>query len=136
MKNIFLVLLLAAGFTVSAQRFGTTKNADNTGRGLTYGYLAPVVSATTVIAPLYYNTTYSTPSLTLSPTYSLVSTNAKTADNVTFIVGASAATRTVTLAGKVVTSASTFTVGSGKQATIGFIYDGTNYVEKFRTIQP
>lgn len=141
MKKLFaLFALFALASCALAQstspRFGVLKNQDNTGRGLTYGYLAPTITATTVIAPNKFDNTYAIPSLTLSPIINFTVTSANAADRTVLIIGASAATRTVTFGGSVVTSATTMTVGSGKKATASFIFDGANYIEVSRTVQP
>lgn len=114
-------------------RFGITKNNDNTGRVLTYGYLAPTQSATMVITPGKYDNLYALNTLTLSPVIQFTATAGYLGDRVTIIALASGATRTITMQGSVLYSASTFTIADGKKSTIQFIFDGAKYVETART---
>lgn len=131
-----MMAFVAAEAQSTSPRFGTKKNEDNTYRVLTAGYFIPAQTATITLTPARFNNIIALPSMTLSPVVNFTNTAAYVGDNVTIISGASAATRTVTLGGNVVTTASTYTIGSGKQAVITFIFDGVNYLEKSRSIQP
>lgn len=138
MKKLFLIAILGlfASCAVAQKtypRFGITSNNDNTGRVLNWGYLAPTQSATMVISPNKYDNLYALNTLTLSPVVQFTATNGYLGDRITIIAVASAATRTITMQGSVLNSASTFTIASGKKSTIQFIFDGANYVETART---
>lgn len=136
-KFIFSLIAIVFALSVSAQqtrpRFGVTKNEDNTGRVVTYGYLAPTVTATTVIAPNKYDNLYVLSTGTISPVVNFTTTASYVGDRVTIITLATGATSTVTLGGNVLTSASTYTVASTKKSTIQFVFDGSKFVEISRT---
>lgn len=139
MKKLFAIISLALCVSVSAQstspRFGTTKNNDNTGRVITYGWQAPTVTATTVITPNKSVNYYSMPTLTLSPVINFTVSASSAGDELTILTSASAATRTITLAGNV-KSAGTYTLGSGKTGSLHFVFNGANYVEVSRFAEP
>lgn len=118
-----------------AQRFGTTKGRDNTGRVLTYAVLAPAYSATVTVAPSNYQTIIKPATLTGACTINATETNSKYCDIIRFIFTSDATGRVVTFGTNFV-SAGTLTLVASKQATATFIYDGANYVELSRAIQP
>src|ERR1700752_2706398 len=140
MKKItfLLAVILTFGLTsggiaqTTTPRFGITKNTDNAGRVITYAYSAPAITATTVITPKNYDNLYAINCGTLSPAINFTATSAYLGDRVTFITTATASS-TITLGGNVLTSASTYTVASGKYSTITFVFNGANFAEVSRT---
>lgn len=143
MKKIFFLLtLILSCLIVGAQsttpRFGTKSNDDNTGRVLTYKYSHVNVSpgtATIYLKPNAWETIYQVDTLKHALTDSLSVSNAYLGDNVTFIFIADTLT-----AGRVVTfgnhmkCAGTLTVAKQKKATATFIFDGTIWTEKCRSV--
>jgi len=140
MKKIVSILFLVALFATNliaqstSPRWGSgPPTNDNTGRVLTYSYLPVAVTSTAVtVSPKTYNTTCVVATGTISPTITFTNTGAYAGDVVTIITTA-AASNTVTLAGTQLHTASTYTLASGKQFVITFIYDGTNYNEVSRS---
>lgn len=117
-------------------RFGTTpENKDNTARVLTYDYQTPAYAATLAIAPKYYKTVVKPATLTGAMTVNATETDSHACDELVFIFTADGTARTVTFGTNFV-SAGTLTAAISKQTVIRFIYDGANYVEMGRFVQP
>lgn len=140
MKKLILGLALCAmSLAVCAQatapRFGTAKNQDNTGRALTYGYTQPAYAAIIAVAPAKYENVFAVATLTGALTVNTTTTNSKVCDYMTLILAANSTSRVVTFSNNIV-STGTLGVLASKQATIRFIFDGVNWVELCRTVQP
>lgn len=152
MKKIILsIIALALSVSAFSQsstlpRYGTTKNDDNTGRVFTYGYIAPVVTSTSLNitgAALNYNATLL--NLSTIPASLATLTVAITQNNRSFVgdeiqvVGFMATTTSITWRTPSVASIPGFFAGSvstvsgnNRQFNINFRYDGSNFVETGR----
>jgi len=156
MKNLIFLFLLAFTFTVSAQitapRFGTTKNADNTGRGLTYAVVTTtdVTSATLdtiLLAPNAYETlvcmktgTVMT-NLTDSVCYKFSSTtgNYKLGDVVTFMISKGTGAGKIKFGGSqyiLSTASAAVALAANKSLIMRFRFNGTKWIEESRVVQP
>lgn len=141
MKKIItlsIIAMFAFVVNVDAQRFGTTPSKDNTGRVLTYGYLTPAYSATIATTPAIdgkYKTVIKPATLTGAATVTIVDTYSRVCDELIYIFTADGSGRVVTFTTNFIPNG-TLSVAASKQATVYFIYDGTNYVEVARTLQP
>jgi hypothetical protein len=139
MKKIFLIasfalLTLASVAQITTPRFGTTVGRDNTGRVLTYAYAATTYAATLAYTPNAFETTYKIV-LTGALTINVTDTKSQVCDVLTVITTGSGGSR-VTTFGTNFISAGTLTAASGKQATARFVFDGVNYVEISRFVEP
>lgn len=135
MKKFISLLILAFAFTVgvSAQattpRFGTSKNSDNTGRVLTYGYSAISYDDTVTVAPNAYETIYKYTTLTGNCIIYATETKCRVGDKVYFLFNlASGGARTVTF-GTGFTASATMVVDSAQAASVTFMYNGSNFIE-------
>ena len=142
MKRILFLGLIALtmGLTANAQRYGNTasgnvKSKDNTGAVLSYDLTAPTYTATLTVAPKVFNLTVKPGTLTGAMTINATETSSFRGDHLTFIFTSDGTGRVVTFGTNFI-SAGTLTLVASKQATASFIYDGTNYVEVSRAIQP
>lgn len=157
MKKLFALLFLVAfTFTVSAQitapRFGTTKNADNTGRGLTYAVVTTtdVTSATLdtiLLAPNAFETlvcmktgTVMT-NLTDSVCYKFSSTtgNYKLGDKVTFVISKGTGAGKIKFGGSqyvLSTASAAVALAANKSLIMTFRWNGSKWIEQSRTVQP
>lgn len=140
MKKIFAICLLSL-FTIgafaqaTAPRFGTTKNKDNTGRVLTYGYIAPVYAATIAITPNYFDLVVKPETLTGALTINLDVTSARVGDRIECLFLSDGTGRVVTF-GTGFASSGTLTLILSKRGSASFVFDGVAYVETGRAIQP
>lgn len=157
MKKLFALLFLVAfTFTVSAQitapRFGTTKNSDNTGRGLTYAVITTtdVTSATLdtiLLAPNAFETlvcmktgTVMT-NLTDSVCYKFSSTtgNYKLGDKCTFIISKGTGAGKIKFGGSqyiLSTASAAVALAANKSLIMTFVFNGTKWIERDRVVQP
>jgi len=142
MKKIFSILfLLAFTFTVSAQstspRFGTLKNQDNTGRGLTYKLVSVTdgTGADSVIAfPGAYKTYYKVTLIDSLAFKQPVVTTSYLGDNIVIVATGASGTK-VKFTGSNWITTGTATLSSGGRAIIDLIFDGARWVESNRTVQ-
>src|SRR6267154_5442882 len=127
-KFIILSLLVVCSFLVNAQtstpRFGTTKNQDNTGRVLTYGYVAPVYAATYNIVPKSYETTVKMGTLTGALTLTSAITQLYAADKLSIVFTADGTNRVVTFSTGFA-SGGNITVNASTTMTVNFVFNGT-----------
>lgn len=107
---------------------------DNTGRVITLGSYEPAYVATLSITPNASKTFVNPATLTGAMTVNCVDTLCQKYDEITFILKSDTTSRTVTFGTNFV-SAGTIAPAISKSATITFIYDGTNFVEKSRAVQ-
>lgn len=142
MKNLFLTLVIIIGaFSVNAQstspRFGTAKNADNTGRVLNYKLVSVTDAAgadSVTIAPNAWETIYKVAALDSITFKSPTVTNSYYGDQITLqITGTSG--DLVKFTGSNWVSAGTATLSSGLNAIITFRFNGAKWVEQSRVVQ-
>lgn len=140
MKKLFSIISIVCLFafvnTANAQRFGTGKNNDKTGRVMTYDYSAVSYAAVLHHKPNASETFYKIGKLTGALTDSISIKNAKVCDKVVLMFECDTLT-----AGRVVTfgtnyvSAGTLTVDKNQKATISFVFDGVAFIETSRAKQ-
>lgn len=127
-KFLFGIFAFALSFAVTAQsttpRFGTTKNSDNTGRVLTYGYVVPTYTATYALATNAYETTVKMGQLTGAQTINASVLNCRVADKLTLLFTADGSNRVVTF-GTGFSTTTAFTVTANTSASIMFTFNGT-----------
>lgn len=157
MKKVLSILsLLALTLTVSAQitapRFGTTKNADNTGRGLTYAVVTTTdVTAATldtiVLAPNAYETLVCMKTGTVmtnladSVCYKFSSStgNYKLGDVVTFMISKGTGAGKIKFGGSqyvLSTSSAAVALAANKSLIMRFRWNGSKWIEESRVVQP
>jgi hypothetical protein len=145
MKKILLialtmVLIGVANFAhaqSTTPRFGITANNDNTGRVLTYKYLA-VTDATgadsIAVTPAAWQSHYQ---VTLTDSFTFKQPNITrcyATDNLRIIASGASGTK-IKFTGSYWQSAGTATLSSGGRAVIDFVFDGSKWVESNRTVQ-
>lgn len=127
-KLIFSIIFFACAFLVNAQtnspRFGTTASGDNTGRVITYGYVAPVYAATYNIVPKYYETTVKMGTLTGALTLTSSITQSYAADKLSIVFTADGTNRVVTFSTGFA-SGGNITVNASTTMTVNFVFNGT-----------
>lgn len=135
MKKFILISILALSFlgSLAAQattpRFGTSRNSDNTGRVLTYGYDAISYDDTVTVAPNAFETIYKYTTLTGNCIIYATETKCRVGDKVFFLFNlASGGARTVTF-GTGFTASATMVVDSAQAASVTFMYNGSNFIE-------
>lgn len=143
MKNIIaiLTLCLAVSFAASAQstapRFGTTTNADNTGRLLTYRYAAVDDAAgndTLSLVPRAWQTIYRS-AVVDSATFKIGSVETSfMGDRFNLIVSGSSGAKVKFVATNCL-NAGTATLSTNGRSVISFIFDGSKWVEFARVTQ-
>lgn len=155
MKNLVLLFLLAFTFTVSAQtspRFGTTKNTDNTGRGLTYAVVTTTdVTAATidtiVLSPNAYETLVCMKTGTVmtnlsdSVVYKFSSTtgNYRLGDKVTIMLSKGTGAGNVKFGGSkyiLSTAVNYVALAANKSVIMVFVWNGTKWIERSKVVQP
>lgn len=115
-------------------RFGTAVSDDNTGRVLVLKALEPAYASTLSIKPNASKTYLKPATLTGAMTVNCVDTFCAKYDELTVILTSDTTSRTVTFGTNFIT-AGTIAPAISKQATISFVYDGTNFVETERAVQ-
>lgn len=115
-------------------RFGAAPADDNTGRVLTIKTLEPIYASTLSIKPNASKTFLKPATLTGAMTINCVETNCAKYDELVVILTSDTTSRTVTFGTNFI-SAGTIAPAISKQATISFVYDGTNWVETGRAVQ-
>jgi hypothetical protein len=157
MKKLFALLFLAAfTFTVSAQitapRFGTTKNSDNTGRGLTYAVVTTtdVTSATLdtiLLAPNAFETLICMKTGTVmtnladSVCYKFSSTtgNYKLGDVAVFMISKGTGAGKIKFGGSqyiLSTASAAVALAANKSLIMRFRWNGAKWIEESRVVQP
>lgn len=157
MKKLFALLFLVAfTFTVSAQitapRFGTTKNSDNTGRGLTYAVVTTtdVTSATLdtiLLAPNAFETLICMKTGTVmtnladSVCYKFSSTtgNYKLGDVATFMISKGTGAGKIKFGGSqyiLSTASAAVALAANKSLIMRFRWNGAKWIEESRVVQP
>lgn len=134
MKKLFSFIALAGlVFTLSAQittpRFGTTANKDNTGRVLTYAYVAPAYAASYAIVANAYETTVKMGTLTGAQTLTATVTNCHVTDKLSIVFVADGTNRVVTFSTGFA-SGGNITVNSSTTMTVNFVFNGTGWVQQ------
>lgn len=140
-KLISLFAILMTFACASAQfttpRFGTTPNADNTGRALTYKYTTPAVySGTVSVLPSAFENYIKPAAFTGTVTVTLKAAvgSSQVCDKLCFMfTGNTGASATITFATNFKVSSATTVVGSGKKTIIWFRFDGVAWLEEERT---
>lgn len=115
-------------------RFGILPNEDNTGRVITNDIKEPAYASTISLTPNASKTYVNPAVLTGAMTINCVDTLCQKYDEITFILKSDTTSRTVTFGTNFV-SAGTIAPAISKSASISFVYDGTNFVEKGRALQ-
>ena len=157
MKKVLSILFLfALTLTVSAQitapRFGTTKNADNTGRGLTYAVVTTTdVTAATLdtilLAPNAFETLVCMKTGTVmtnladSVCYKFSSTtgNYKLGDVVVFMISKGTGAGKIKFGGSqyvLSTASSAVALAANKSLIMRFRWNGSKWIEESRVVQP
>ncbi len=127
---IFLVTLTLGGFAQSTSpRFGVGANQDNTGRVLTYKYLAPAYSATYTVVANAYETTVKFGQLTGAITLVANVTQSYAADKLSMIFVADGTNRVVTFSTGFA-SGGNITVNASTTMTVNFVFNGVGWVEQ------
>ena len=116
-------------------RFGTDPASTNSGAVVNYELNTPAYAAALTLSPNAFGSNFIPGDLTGALALTIDAANAQEADKLICVVKGSGAARIVTLTGDVI-SDGTRTAADAKQATIEFIFDGTNYVETSRFVQP
>lgn len=139
MKKLIFAALIFAGFTASAQstspRWSTASNGDNTGRVFTNKKVSKSDAAgndslTITPSASYY---YVTATITDSVSYTIAVSQAYFGDKLTII--ASGTSKLIKFYGSNVLSKGNATTSSNGRAVINFIFDGSKWVESYRTVQ-
>lgn len=133
MKKFISILFLCAITFIGAQstspRFGTLKNQDNTGRILTYGYIAPAYAATYTITTNAYETTVKMGTLTGAQTLVAAVGSCHVTDKLILVLTADGTNRIVTFSTGFSSAAGSITVGSSTSITVYFTFNGTAWVQ-------
>lgn len=143
MKKLFLLISLfifAVGVMAqsTSPRYGTTANADNTGRVLTFKLVSvtDVAGADTLIVKANaFQTTYK---ITLVDSLRLsqpVVTSCSFGDNIIIYATCASGTPKLQFSGDKWLSAGTATLSTNKAAIIEFFFNGAKWVEKGRYVQ-
>ncbi len=155
-KSFALLFLVAFTFTVSAQitapRFGTTKNSDNTGRGLTYAVVTTtdVTSATLdtiLLAPNAFETLVCMKTGTVmtnladSVCYKFSSTtgNYKLGDVAVFMISKGTGAGKIKFGGSqyiLSTASAAVALAANKSLIMRFRWNGSKWIEESRVVQP
>lgn len=149
MKKLAAILILGIGLSLNlasqsgTPRYGASgdKNADNTGRVLTYNMTLTTFTSTLKVTPNAYETVVSTTSLTGACTINATVTACHGGDKLILLLQADTLTagRVVTLGGNFIykASGSTITVAANKSASAYFIFDPKKlkFIEISRTLQ-
>ena len=139
-KLLFILSFLIAVVAVNAQstspRFGTAKNQDNTGRVLTYNYVA-VTDATgadsVIITPAAYQTFYRV-TLTDSLTFKQPVLKASYAGDHITIIASGASGTFIKFTGSYWVTSGTATLSTGGRSIISLTFDGAKWVENVRAL--
>lgn len=137
MKKILFLSLFCIGLmatSANAQRFGTTANADNTGRTLTYAYSTKTYATPMTLKPNASQTWFSVDSLTGVLTVNLSTSYAQKCDEVTlvFVSDSASAGHVVTFGTGIAPSATTLTVDKNQRATWTGVFMKGIWIEKAR----
>lgn len=131
-KLILLAFLTAFTLTGFAQltypRFATTPNGDNTGRTLTYGYIAPLYSTPLAISANAYETTVKMGILTGAQTLTAVVTKCQVADKLSIMFQADGTDRIVTFSTGFA-SGGNITVLASTKMTVYFVFNGVGWFQ-------
>lgn len=142
MKKVFAlataILIVAASFAQSTSpRYGTTPNKDNTGRTLTYAYVAPTDAAGADSTTLNPNAFQTVVRVALTDSFyfkSPVVTRSYAGDLIRIVASGASGTK-VKFAGTNFQTAGTATLSSGGRAVITLVFDGAKWVEAARVVQ-
>lgn len=133
MKKILILAALAFSLSASAQittpRFGTTPSKDNTGRVLTYGYLAPDYAATYTVVCNAYETTMKMGTLTGAVTLTATVTKCHVTDKLSMVFAADGTNRVVTFSTGFA-SGGNITVNANTKMTVNFVFNGVGWVQQ------
>lgn len=150
MKKLFILFAISLiGLAASAQRFsvktssGGAITGDNTGGALDFKSAAVTLGATDSIAPSAFHHYFAFSTLTQAKSIVIKKTFAKKWDEAILLFACDTLTagRVVTFTSNTysplwtTTSGGTITVKASKKAIVEFIYDGTKWCEKLRSIQ-
>lgn len=142
MKNFILSIIAIFAFVlVNAQstspRFGTTPNADNTGRVLTYKYQSIVDASGADSISLYPSAFNTIVRVALTDNYTFKQPNIRNskAGDVIQIVASGASGTILKFSGSYFQTAGTATLSTGGRAVISLIFDGAKWVEASRVVQ-
>ena len=144
MKKYFSFLIAALLVASSAMsqstspRFATTKNGDNTGRVLTYGYVNLTDAAgadSVVLNPRFYQSYYQ---IVLLDSFTLKQptlTSSYAGDHITIICTAASGTPFLKFSGSNWVTTGKATLSTNLRAVIDLIFDGSKWVEQNRVVQ-
>ena len=140
-KILFAIVTLLAVRTFAqstAPRFGTNPNKDNTGRTLVYKLQSKVDAAgadtITITSEKAFHTIVKVELLDSLTLGSPVVTNAALGDQMVLLVSGTSGDK-LKFTGTNWLSSATATLSSGAAAVIEFIFNGTKWQEKTRTVQ-
>lgn len=140
MKKIFAIAAIVLSLTTaSAQRFATTNHGDNTGAALNFTSVAVTLGATDSVRPNAYHAYYTVATLAGAKALYIKNTSAKKGDMVTFFFLSDGSTRVVTFTSNTASplwETATLSIAGTKHANITFIYNGTQWQEMCRAIEP
>lgn len=128
---------------MNSPRFTGLKNKENTERAIKRGYLAPVYAATIALATSGFdpinayhlvNPGLLTGALTVTAPVGTTTTGPLIGDVLEFLFVSDATGRTVTFGTGFAASAATLVIAASKYGTAEFIFNGTIWVEKSRTL--
>lgn len=127
---------------MNTPRFTGLKNKENTERAIKRGYLAPVFAATLSLSALGYDSINAyhlvnpgvlTGAVTITAPVGTATTGPMVGDELEFLFTPDGTTRVVTF-GTGFAPNGTLSVTTAKYATAVFIFNGTVWVEKGRTV--
>jgi hypothetical protein len=131
-KFLSLVFLMCFVFAAIGQstvpRFGTTANADNTGRVLTWGYKAKAYQAVDTIKTRVYDYTYKVGTLTGALTLKSVVTGNHVGDRLSILFTDDGNGRTITFSTGF-TSGGTLTMTASSKAVVYFVFNGVGWFQ-------
>ena len=141
MKNILIALFVICGFAASAQstspRFGTTAGRDNTYRVLTNTYTSVTDAAaadTTSFTPKAYHSIVRV-ALVDSLTFKIASTSTSYAGDRIEIIASGSSSKFLKFTGSNMLTAGTGTLSTNGRLIVTLIFDGSKWVEAYRTAQ-
>jgi|ERR1019366_1459976 phage gp45-like len=139
-KVLFLIAFTATVFTANAQRWDNSPG-DNTGRNLTYSSRVKTLASTDSVYGGVSETFYVFTKITAAKTLKIKTAQAKLFDRLTLEFSADSVrivTFSTTYNGNCMVntdSGSAMTIKTNKKALIRFIFDGTCWIEEYRSVQ-
>ena len=141
MKNILIALFVVCGFAASAQtttsRFSGGAGKDNTYRLATFTQTSATEAAgndTLSYTPKGFRNIYRI-TMTDSCSFKVASVTNNYCGDEMEIIASGASGKILKLVGSNILSSGTATTSSNARVVIGFVFDGSKWVERFRTAQ-